>query len=400
MADLVNRAQMRKELPRLSGQAFIQSQEVLTSSFRRIGAGDYRLAIDDVAMLAAINTFAAQEKAEDDETQTKLDAINASLGTINTSITTLNANLTTLLNEVKTALGGIDASIDETTAAVNDVNEDTEAISTKVDTANTHLADLNETTTAISNKLDPIQENVEAIRDNTTPVVVGVELTGLEGLDPFTEEPYDMSTTRTTGKWLPYDMSERGWIGYKIMSNGERVALTGDDFAADKFSLVQSDSGSNPFVFADNGDISLNCSVYDSGYAQIRYTYSDGISTDIYIASRTGTFYDNVTQSGIDLAHIQVGQTIDFTANDLTGVDGREEAIIPSTNEQICAPEKDDIAVSWESSNNDVLTKTEDGKFHAAKAGASTITYKLYDPRFEQNPPMATGTFNAVVEGE
>ena len=96
MADnLVSRSQMRKELPRLSGQAFIQSQEVLTSSFRRIGEGDYRLAIDDVAMLAAINSFAAQEKAEDDETQTKLDTINASLGTINTSITTLNDNLTT-----------------------------------------------------------------------------------------------------------------------------------------------------------------------------------------------------------------------------------------------------------------------------------------------------------------
>ena len=387
MADLVNRAQMRKELPRLSGQAFIQSQEVLTSSFRRIGAGDYRLAVDDVALLAAINSFAAQEKTEDDETQTKLDTINASLGTINTSITTLNANLTTLLNEVKTALGGIDASIDETTAAVNDVNEDTESIDAKMDTANTHLA-----------KLDPIQDDVEAIRDNTTPVVVGVELTGLEGLDPFTEEPYDMSITRTTGAWLPYDMSERGWTGYKIMSNGERVALTGDDFAADKFSLVQSNSGSSPFVFADNGDISLDCSVYDDGEAQIRYTYSDGISTDIYIASRTGTFYDNVTQSGIDLAHIQVGQTIDFTVSDLIGIADGKEAIIPSTNEQICTPNKTTIAVSWESSNNDVLTKTEDGKFNAAKAGTSTITYKLYDPRFEQNPPKATGTFNAVVE--
>ena len=68
MADLVNRAQMRKELPRLSGQAFIQSQEVLTSSFRRIGASDYRLAIDDVAMLAAVNAFATHEKVDDDET--------------------------------------------------------------------------------------------------------------------------------------------------------------------------------------------------------------------------------------------------------------------------------------------------------------------------------------------
>ena len=175
MADLVNRAQMRKELPRLSGQAFIQSQEVLTSSFRRIGAGDYRLAVDDVALLAAINSFAAQEKAEDDETQTKLDTINASLGTINTSITTLNANLTTLLNEVKTALGGIDASIDETTAAVNDVNEDTEAISTKVDTANTNIVSVKTSVDAVGAKVDTANTNIAGVKTSVDAVGTKVD---------------------------------------------------------------------------------------------------------------------------------------------------------------------------------------------------------------------------------
>ena len=180
MADLVNRAQMRKELPRLSGQAFIQSQEVLTSSFRRIGAGDYRLAIDDVALLGAINAFAAQEKAEDDETQTKLDTINASLGTINTSITTLNANLTTLLNEVKTALGGIDASIDETTAAVNDVNEDTESIDAKMDTANTNITAVKTSVDAVTAAVNEVKTDTEAINtkaesiDDNLEIVKGV----------------------------------------------------------------------------------------------------------------------------------------------------------------------------------------------------------------------------------
>lgn len=185
MADLVNRAQMRKELPRLSGQAFIQSQEVLTSSFRRIGAGDYRLAVDDVALLAAINSFAAQEKAEDDETQTKLDTINASLGTINTSITTLNANLTTLLNEVKTALGGIDASIDETTAAVNDVNEDTESIDAKMDTTNTNINAVKTSVDAVKTDTEAINTTSESIDDNleivkkvlTTPEIAGIGTT-------------------------------------------------------------------------------------------------------------------------------------------------------------------------------------------------------------------------------
>lgn len=170
MADLVNRAQMRKELPRLSGQAFIQSQEVLTSSFRRVGASDYRLAVDDVALLGAINAFATQEKAEDDETQTKLDTINASLGTINTSITTLNANLTTLLNEVKTALGGIDASIDETTAAVNDVNEDTESIDAKMDTTNTNINAVKTSVDAVTAAINDVKTDTEAINTATESI--------------------------------------------------------------------------------------------------------------------------------------------------------------------------------------------------------------------------------------
>ena len=384
MADLVNRAQMRKELPRLSGQAFIQSQEVLTSSFRRIGAGDYRLAVDDVALLAAINAFATQEKAEDDETQTKLDTINASLGTINTSITTLNANLTTLLNEVKTALGGIDASIDETTAAVNDVNEDTESIDAKMDTANTHLA-----------KLDPIQSGVETIRDNTTPVPVSVELIGLEGMPGF--------ENLRTFTLFSGDLTHRGWRGNLVYSNGKREPLKASDFSSDKFHI--GDDYRNMVRFDPNGDVYVDPCAGDYTGGTIKYTYADGIYATVSISVNTlgmpGASLSNFNASGIDLAHIQVGQTIDFTADDLTcSIDdsqiGSYEATIATTSAS-CPDSNAAYTVTWESSNPDVLAPVEDqpGKFSAIKAGTSTITYKIGKDTY-----VGTGTFNAVVEGE
>ena len=389
MADLVNRAQMRKELPRLSGQAFIQSQEVLTSSFRRIGAGDYRLAIDDVALLAAINAFATQEKAEDDETQTKLDTINASLGTINTSITTLNANLTTLLNEVKTALGGIDASIDETTAAVNDVNEDTEAISTKVDTANRHLADLNETTTTISNKLDPIQEDVDAIRNNTTPVVVDVELTGMEGLTPFEVMPREGRVMGT----LYYGDGYRGLVGNAIMSNGAKKRLGASDFSADK---IEAPTG---FDVDANGDIKVGCGGELSG--SIIYHYNDAISFTVDMGSDYPRNFTDIKQTHIDLAHIEVGQTIDFTTDDLTGTDSAGHEVSLPTITPECQ-NVNEVGVVWESSTPDVLAPVEGqpGKFSAIKAGTSTITYKYTQSADGSGAPVLTATFNAVVEGE
>lgn len=396
MADLVNRAQMRKELPRLSGQAFIQSQEVLTSSFRRIGAGDYRLAIDDVALLAAINSFATQEKAEDDETQTKLDTINASLGTINTSITTLNANLTTLLNEVKTALGGIDASIDETTAAVNDVNEDTESIDAKMDTANTHLA-----------KLDPIQSDVEIIRDNTTPVPVSVELVGLEGMPNFKVRDNGMGGKDVSCSIIPGDLTHRGWRGNLVYNNGKREPLSAKDFSSDKFYIDRAER--NQLQFDSNGDVYVDICSGDYTYAggTIIYTYADGITTkvDISVARPTspGVNVSNFVQGGIDLAHIQVGQTIDFTAANLTCTVtdpeiGSYEATWATTS-AACQDPVDAYVVSWESSSPDVLAPIDDqpGKFNAIKAGTSTITYKFGD---KTEPDHATATFNAVVEGE
>lgn len=432
MADLVNRAQMRKELPRLSGQAFIQSQEVLTSSFRRVGASDYRLAVDDVALLAAINSFATQEKAEDDETQTKLDTINASLGTINTSITTLNANLTTLLNEVKTALGGIDASIDETTAAVNDVNEDTESIDAKMDTANTNITsvktsvdtvatnvqEVGTTVSSIDTKLDTANTKLDTIAINTTPVVVGVELTGLEGgieimkdADPMTGVVMSYNTQLASD-----DLMHRGCEGILTYNNGDRKPLSASDFDKSKFEV--NDKG--PFHIDSDGKIYVDACV--EGYVggtndDLTYTYSPGISTTVHlectdIAYSNGTLSD-VVAHGVDLAHIGVGDTVDFTAGDLTAKLLNNGGMFPTsldvllpTKSSSCLVSEDQPAssnpdntyiVKWESSDPETLAPVDDqpGKFSAIKAGTATITYTLHNGK--GNERQKTATFNAVV---
>ena len=274
MADLVNRAQMRKELPRLSGQAFIQSQEVLTSSFRRVGASDYRLAVDDVALLAAINSFATQEKAEDDETQTKLDTINASLGTINTSITTLNANLTTLLNEVKTALGGIDASIDETTAAVNDVNEDTESIDAKMDTANTNITAVKTSVDAVTAAVNEVKTDTEAI--NTTAESIDDNLEIVKGAVTTPEiNNINVSYKHISGLSSELNITDTDNIATIVVEPGETVVLEPkfvgeyqDHFSGSNYTV---DISSDSYDFGFDYDFNISGAMSDANGGTFSY---------------------------------------------------------------------------------------------------------------------------------
>lgn len=115
MPNLVDRKQMKSELPRITGQAFIQSQESLHAALRRVASADYRFAITDAAIIAAISAFAAQEQKEDDETQALLkkefDEIQALIQSesnetqvkLDTLINAVNHNTTqmqTLLNSI------------------------------------------------------------------------------------------------------------------------------------------------------------------------------------------------------------------------------------------------------------------------------------------------------------
>lgn len=316
MADLVNRAQMRKELPRLSGQAFIQSQEVLTSSFRRIGAGDYRLAVDDVALLAAINSFATQEKAEDDETQTKLDTINASLGTINTSITTLNANLTTLLNEVKTALGGIDASIDETTAAVNDVNEDTEAISTKVDTANTNITSVKTSVDAVGTKVDTVNTSVGTVATNVQ--AVGTTVSSIDTKLDAANTKLDTIASNTAPATPGGDEPEQDFPKITLFNGGQSFSPDGSN----TFTVNMLDGTNfNWYRIKQDGSFLTGKATADGAVLQVVGSENDELNT-----LKTGSGSFSITHGG---------QTKQFNVNVTDNTESAPKAFLETEDDAI-----------------------------------------------------------------
>lgn len=352
MADLVNRAQMRKELPRLSGQAFIQSQEVLTSSFRRIGAGDYRLAIDDVALLAAINSFAAQEKAEDDETQTKLDTINASLGTINTSITTLNANLTTLLNEVKTALGGIDASIDETTAAVNDVNEDTEAISTKVDTANTNITSVKTSVDAVGAKVDTVNTSVGTVATNVQ--AVGTTVSSIDTKLDTANTKLDTIASNTAPATPGGDEPEQDFPKITLFNGGQSFSPDGSN----TFTVNMLDNpNSNRYRIKQDGSFLSGSATADGAVLQVAGSENDDLKT---LQTGSGTF--SITHGG---------QTKQFNVN-VTGNTDSSPKVVLVTGDTSSRSESFDLSDSptVNISNGEVYT----GSVYVRNATASQFS--------------------------
>lgn len=151
---------------------------------------------------AIVNPINANITQEVDELQTsleaKLDTINANISAQGTAIvnaitglqTTLQTSLTELgtkLDALNTAVAGVDASVDEVTAAVNDVNTDTESIDAKMDTANTNITDVKTsvdtvvtnvqevgtTVSSIDTKLDTANTKLDTIASNTAPATPG-----------------------------------------------------------------------------------------------------------------------------------------------------------------------------------------------------------------------------------
>lgn len=126
---------------------------------------DSQLRVDDDTLQQIVQT-------ESDQTQTKLDAINANITAqgeaIVNAITDLKTTLGTKLDALNTAIAGVDASVDEVTAAVNDVNTDTESIDAKMDTANTNI-------TAVKTSVDTVKTAVDTANTNITAVKTSVD---------------------------------------------------------------------------------------------------------------------------------------------------------------------------------------------------------------------------------
>ena len=123
MPNLVDRKQMKSELPRITGQAFIQSQESLHAALRRVASADYRFAITDAAIIAAISAFAAQEQKEDNETQALLqkefDETQVKLDTLINAVNHNTTQMQTLLNSI---IENTRQGIKSVTATINNEN--------------------------------------------------------------------------------------------------------------------------------------------------------------------------------------------------------------------------------------------------------------------------------------
>ena len=172
---------------RCGGNNHIPYENVLLASLvdkNEDDLADSQLRVDDDTLQQIVQT-------EADQTQTKLDAINANITAqgeaIVNAITDLKTTLGTKLDALNTAIAGVDASIDETTAAVNDVNEDTESIDAKMDTVNTNITsvktsvdtvatnvqEVGTTVSSIDTKLDTANTKLDTIASNTTPATPG-----------------------------------------------------------------------------------------------------------------------------------------------------------------------------------------------------------------------------------
>lgn len=163
---------------RCGGNNHIPYENVLLASLVDRNEDDLansQLRVDDDTLQQIVQT-------EADQTQTKLDSINANISAqgeaIVNAINSLKTTLGTKLDALNTGIAGVDASVDEVTAAVNDVNADTESIDAKMDTANTNISSVKTSVDAVNTKLDTANTKLDTIATNTTPAATTEETDG------------------------------------------------------------------------------------------------------------------------------------------------------------------------------------------------------------------------------
>nr|DAN97512.1 MAG TPA: hypothetical protein [Caudoviricetes sp.] len=110
---------IRLELNRLVGTSFIRPNIALTAIMRRKGAGDYRVAIDDAAILSALGAITAELK-QLNRTMSNVDLDTDNLAGIKAEVSATKVNTAT------------------TNDRLTDIKTDTRDIKTAVDSINTN----------------------------------------------------------------------------------------------------------------------------------------------------------------------------------------------------------------------------------------------------------------------
>lgn len=250
---------------------------------------------------AIVNPINANITQEVDELQTsleaKLDTINANISAQGTAIvnaitglqTTLQTSLTELgtkLDALNTAVAGVDASVDEVTAAVNDVNTDTESIDAKMDTANTNITavktsvdavatnvqEVGTTVSSIDTKLDTANTKLDTIASNTAPATPGgdepeqdfPEITLFNGGQSFSPDGSNTFTINkldgTNFNW--YRIKQDGsYLTGKATADGTVLQVIGSE--NDELNTLQ--TGAGTFSIAHSGQTKqFNVNVTDN----------------------------------------------------------------------------------------------------------------------------------------
>ena len=104
---------IRLELNRLVGTSFIRPNIALTAIMRRKGAGDYRVAIDDAAILSALGAVTAELK-QLNRTLSNVDLDTDNLAGIKAEMSATKVNTATTndrLNDIKTDTNEIKSSV-------------------------------------------------------------------------------------------------------------------------------------------------------------------------------------------------------------------------------------------------------------------------------------------------
>ena len=110
---------IRLELNRLVGTSFIRPNIALMAIMRRKGAGDYRVAIDDAAILSALGAITAELK-QLNRTMSNVDLDTDNLAGIKAEVSATKVNTAT------------------TNDRLTDIKTDTRDIKTAVDSINTN----------------------------------------------------------------------------------------------------------------------------------------------------------------------------------------------------------------------------------------------------------------------
>ena len=159
------------------------------------GLADSQLRVDDDTLQQIVQT-------EADQTQTKLDTINANITAqgeaIVNAINSLKTTLGTKLDALNTAVAGVDASVDEVTAAVNDVNTDTESIDAKMNTTNTNITAVKTSVDAVKTAVDTANTNITAVKTSVDSVSTKVDTANTK-LDAIVTNTTPAASTETDG---------------------------------------------------------------------------------------------------------------------------------------------------------------------------------------------------------